>query len=823
MEHHFAFHMDILKDSAIAQEHHWDIWLICVLRGQIMVSGTDREQARAMENGEVCIAGPEVPVRIDCCGESLGAVLHYHVPGSHQYYGLDRLYRPKAAAYTRAFDELSNALHNYLEVNFLDVEHASQKQRGEEAYVRAEAKRRMIEAMEACIQYGRAKLWDHGRESDGKKMMDYVWANFRDPLKLRQVARFMNMSDASCSRFFKKTTGYYFEKYLKKLRISQAMADICCGSRKITQIALGVGFSSVPGFNRAFLEFYGAAPGLYRKEWQMRAPENVSLKAGTTSEISIEVLRQYLLEKKVGEQKKIDITVLAGQGRAWKKSVNRAVNMGDFWELRDDKLKKQLIQQKQRLGFEYVRMYNLFGEHTELRNGHDCENLNFDGIDGIMDFLVAQGLKPLIEINEKPKIISKTIQTIFVYERKKPAFLSVEEKLEVLERFIRHMERRYGHENVEQWIFEYWYDYDINSKNIRADTYILEFCKVSSLIHRLLPAARLGGGGFGLNDVLFTYFFQGFAQKKCIPDFISIYFYPYGHVNESGELELFQTIDDEWTGEPSRVKQWMNEDGWILDCVVSARHFNRKIDDLTALMERYFGRRLPVFVTEWNSSLSSRNYFNDSCQKAGAAVNFLMEVSDHVDLLTWFLGSDLSMRCLDNRQMFAGIHGLVNKDGIPKPVFYGFEFFNRLGAFRLARGEGYCVTEDGRGNYQVLYSGICKKPGPVTVIDDESALDAENISALFQKNGREFCLSISGLEAGTYIICKYSVNGKYNNVLAEWNKIQSLDMIHQEEIDYLTNICIPRMEAWTMEVRKGRLILRLHVAGDEIVYVNIHK
>lgn len=98
-----------------------------------------------------------------------------------------------------------------------------------------------------------------------KPVLDYIENNFRNPLKLIDLAKLANMSESNLSIVFKKTMGISPIDYLIRARIVKASELLMGTEMKIIDIALECGFSSITNFIKSFKKYTGALPKDYRK------------------------------------------------------------------------------------------------------------------------------------------------------------------------------------------------------------------------------------------------------------------------------------------------------------------------------------------------------------------------------------------------------------------------------------------------------------------------------------------------------------------------------------------------------------------------------
>ncbi|AIQ67807.1 GH39 family glycosyl hydrolase [Paenibacillus graminis] len=107
---------------------------------------------------------------------------------------------------------------------------------------------------------------------------------------------------------------------------------------------------------------------------------------------------------------------------------------------------------------------------------------------------------------------------------------------------------------------------------------------------------------------------------------------------------------------------------------------------------------LPVYLTEWNSTVSHKDLMSDTCFKSAYIIKNFTENYDRLDAFGYWLLTDL---LLLPQQLFHGRLGLFTYNNIKKPSYHAFSFLNKLGNERIADGDGYFITRS-RTGYQIL-------------------------------------------------------------------------------------------------------------------------
>ena len=95
--------------------------------------------------------------------------------------------------------------------------------------------------------------------------VNYIAANFRNPISLTSMANDLGYSPYTLSRVFSGTFHKNFNQYLNEIRLEYACSLLLYTNQTITDIYMNAGFESQRTFNRVFLEEYRMSPRDYRK------------------------------------------------------------------------------------------------------------------------------------------------------------------------------------------------------------------------------------------------------------------------------------------------------------------------------------------------------------------------------------------------------------------------------------------------------------------------------------------------------------------------------------------------------------------------------
>ena len=93
----------------------------------------------------------------------------------------------------------------------------------------------------------------------------YIGEHFRENLPISRVARTFGYNESYFSRYFRKTFGVSFVRYLTMVRLREAVLLMQSEKHTITEAAIESGFGSTRSFYRAFYEEFGCSPKEYLK------------------------------------------------------------------------------------------------------------------------------------------------------------------------------------------------------------------------------------------------------------------------------------------------------------------------------------------------------------------------------------------------------------------------------------------------------------------------------------------------------------------------------------------------------------------------------
>ncbi|HYE56223.1 MAG TPA: helix-turn-helix domain-containing protein, partial [Chitinophagaceae bacterium] len=100
-----------------------------------------------------------------------------------------------------------------------------------------------------------------------EKALEYINQNFHKNITLSEVARVVNMTEVSFSRFFKTKSGVTFIDSLLEVRLGHASRLLIDTSQSIAEVAYACGFNNISNFNRLFKKKKQCTPTEFRENY----------------------------------------------------------------------------------------------------------------------------------------------------------------------------------------------------------------------------------------------------------------------------------------------------------------------------------------------------------------------------------------------------------------------------------------------------------------------------------------------------------------------------------------------------------------------------
>lgn len=121
---------------------------------------------------------------------------------------------------------------------------------------------------------GREKIGDGGKldtqlDKSGRvePILNYVNQHYSQPISAENMAQVTNMTPVSFSKYFSKTFGKPFTRFLNEYRVSQACSLLITTNKTVDEIAYISGYQNMSFFHRQFKLITGKTPLLFKQTY----------------------------------------------------------------------------------------------------------------------------------------------------------------------------------------------------------------------------------------------------------------------------------------------------------------------------------------------------------------------------------------------------------------------------------------------------------------------------------------------------------------------------------------------------------------------------
>jgi xylan 1,4-beta-xylosidase len=324
--------------------------------------------------------------------------------------------------------------------------------------------------------------------------------------------------------------------------------------------------------------------------------------------------------------------------------------------------RNDLREVKKVTDFRYVRFHAIFHDEVAAydEDEHGKPLYNFSYVDQIYDGLLANGVRPFVEISFMPKKLALR-QDVHPFWYKQIVSPPKDYKKwdDLIRAFAQHLVDRYGVEEVAQWYFEVWNEPNIDfwSGEPKQATYFELYDHTARALKSVNSRLRVGGPS--TSSAHWVDDFLRHAVADNVPtDFIS----SHGYADDTVQ-DLFGTNED------------VPEDDRVCRAI-------KKVHDQIAASAR---PNVPLMWTEWNVPSFGPLKARDTIYVGPALAYDIEQCDGLVDMMSYWTFSDVFEEHGPKLGPFDGGFGLISMGGIRKPSYADFALLHRLGDRRISQ------------------------------------------------------------------------------------------------------------------------------------------
>jgi len=340
-----------------------------------------------------------------------------------------------------------------------------------------------------------------------------------------------------------------------------------------------------------------------------------------------------------------------------------------------DSYRQDLRAVKSATSFGYVRFHGILldelGVYDEDLSGQPVYNFSY--IDQIYDGLLANGVRPFVELSFMPKkLAAQQMLHPFWYKQNISPPKDYGRWDALIGALASHLVERYGAAEVSQWYFEVWNEPNLDfwGGTPRQSSYWELYDHTAKALKAVDSRLRVGG--------------PATAQAAWVPDFIQ-------HGKDAGIPIDF--ISTHVYGDDT-AKDVFGTDEHISREHMVCRAVSKVHDQIKASAQP----SLPLIWSEFNASFANKPFVTNSVFMGPWLASTIRQCDGLVDDMSYWTFSDVFEEQGVIKTPFYGGFGLLAENGIPKPSFNAFALLHQLGDTRLQMdAEGTLLTRRSDG------------------------------------------------------------------------------------------------------------------------------
>jgi xylan 1,4-beta-xylosidase len=414
------------------------------------------------------------------------------------------------------------------------------------------------------------------------------------------------------------------------------------------------------------------------------------------------------------------------------------------------------------LGVQYVIAHSILNDNMNVyrEDAGGIPTYDWKTIDMVYDKLLADGLRPFVQLDFMPSALASKPKLASVFYRN-PGYYANDSPPKdyrkwgaLVAAFATHLIQRYSKQEVELWPFQVWNEPDVCIKVIRVcywegtdDDYFRLYDYAAQALKSVDSQLRIGGP-----VSLFSHFVERFLNHVTTHDYAT-----------GGSTTPLDFLD--------------------------VRGYQTAAENWRPMLKRHGLEHLPIYYTEWGVREQIGDPVNDMPYGAAWVARSLHDSVDQSALISLWTASDYFEEQGNPKTFFHGGFGMIGLNGIRKPRYWASYLLHQLGTHQVALqgdGDGFgeivtgWATRDDDGGVRILLTNVTY---------DQN--DAGGNPLL----DRHVSLSIAGLAPRrTFRFQHFRVDNQHSNVYGAWNNMGRPDwpsnvqlsmLHHRDELEAL--------------------------------------
>jgi xylan 1,4-beta-xylosidase len=366
---------------------------------------------------------------------------------------------------------------------------------------------------------------------------------------------------------------------------------------------------------------------------------------------------------------------------------------------------------------------------------------------------------------------------------------------ELVGAFIRHIEQRYGQDEVRTWFFEVWNEPNLSGFWEGADqkAYFELYDLTANTIRAIDPKLRVGGPSTA-GAAWVPEFLDHVAQSGAAVDFVTTHSYGVdgGFLDENGKEDTkLSPSPGAIVGDVRKVRQQ-----------IQASKFPH----------------LPLYFTEWSTSYTPRDLVHDSYISAPYILSKLKATEGVVEGMSYWTYTDLFEEPGPPPTPFHGGFGLLNREGVRKSAYFAYKYLHAVQGNKLVAKDPQVFAAAGNGSvsaviwdFQQPQQNVSNRPFYRRIVPASPAASLD--------------LKVSSLNSGSYRLkvhrTGYRANDPYSAYI-DMGAPTDLTAAQLEQLNALTRD-LPEVDRVIRVGQDGSCEFSVPMRSNDVVLVTLEK
>jgi len=436
---------------------------------------------------------------------------------------------------------------------------------------------------------------------------------------------------------------------------------------------------------------------------------------------------------------------------------------------------QQLTETVNDCGFRYLRFHGLLSDDMGVYKVDPSGNevYNWQYIDVLFDAMLEMKIRPFVELGFMPNDLASGFDTIFWWKGNVTPPKDSGKWAALIQALVAHWTERYGEDEVLKWYFEVWNEpnlsfFWIGDKKGMSDTDFEKFAQgeyfklyevTAAAIKSVNPQYRVGGPATAGNGWIPE------TLDFCINNNVALDFITTHHYGvDSGFLDEFGNTGTVLSPNGSTISD-------------AVKHTRSQI-------EASAKAGIDLHYTEWSTSYTPSDPVHDCYISAPFILHNLKGIGDAAQSMSYWTFTDIFEEAGPRFTPFHGGFGLTNYQGIHKPAYFAFKFFNQLGSTELKSNDPESwICKNENGSLQALIWDF-------TLIRPEDKVNNQDFynKVLPAKPAAPVRLHVENLVAGTYQMTAYRVGYRSNDAYTAYLDMGSPNQLTRQQVKDLKSV-----------------------------------